>query len=101
MALYTRKQYLNKEVNHDEYYAQFVDSSVISCVRRVIGDAVIKKSKDQHFNDIPLQHWDMLAPAISSMCGRRIHEANDNGGISMSDCVCVAKRAAKIIRDGI
>ncbi len=95
----TRKQYMAKEVTHDEYYSQFVNDSVLSYVRDAIGKARILKSKDPHFNDIALSKWDRLAPSIRMMCGHAICKANESNGLSLSDCVCTAKQAARIIKE--
>jgi hypothetical protein len=103
----TRKQYMNKEVSHQDYYAQFVTETILDTVRSRIGTKRILKSTDPHFNDIPLQLWDNLAPAIRMTCGKSLSVSNAStcsrevklGGVSLSDCVCVAKAAAKIIKE--
>jgi len=103
---YTRKDYMSKKCSHDEYYAQFVNSSVLHLVKSFIGEAKIKKSTDPHFNDIPLKQWDTLNTDIRYICGRSISESNAStcaedvkqGGISLSDTVCVAKAAARQIK---
>lgn len=96
----SRKDYMAGKVCHDVYYGQFCNEGVKSAVLHSIGKARIKRSADKHFNDIPLVMWDSMAGAIKSACGRQIAEANGTGGISMSDCVCVAKAAARIIKEG-
>ena len=96
--MFTRKQYMNKEVSHQEYYAQFVTPNVMHFVRNVIGEGPIRDSQDPHFNDIPLVRWDNLHPYILSLVGWKISKAN-GGGVSLSDTVCVAKAAAEMIRD--
>ena len=96
---YTRQQYMNdKECSHAEYYGQFINYNIINAVKLCIGEDKIKKSKDPHFNDIPLNQWDNMKQTIISLCGRSIAEANGTGGISLSDTVCVAKQAAHQIR---
>jgi hypothetical protein len=75
---------MNKEISHQEYYAQFVTKSILDTVRRCIGTSRILKSEDQHFNDIDLKSWDNLYVI--------------NWG-SLSDSVCVAKAAARIIKE--
>lgn len=94
----TRKQYVNNECTHDEYYAQF-GKHLVELVSNTIGKERIENSNDPHFNDISLNRWDNLAGAVRMKCGKSIGEANGNGGVSLSDCVCSAKSAAKIIRD--
>lgn len=94
----THKQYMNKEATHQEYYAQF-GQHLVSLVSDTIGRDQILASQDPHFNDIPLQRWDRLAPAVEGHVGKLIGEANGNGGVSLSDCVCSLKAAARIIQE--
>lgn len=94
----TRKQYLAQEVSHQEYYGQFVTDGVRRIVAAAIGNGIFN-SVDPHFNDIPLDKWDRLYFIIRSAVGRQINEANDSVGVSLSDTVCVAKEAARQIRD--
>ena len=50
--MYTRKQYMDNEVSHAEYYAQF-GIHLIKLVENRIGKKRILESSDPHFNDIP------------------------------------------------
>lgn len=97
----TRQDYINKKATHEDYYSQFVDDSVLDTVKSFIGESVIKNSTDKHFNDIPLKEWDSLKPFILSSTGKSLAKANGRGGVSLSDCVCVAKQAARIIKEGL
>jgi hypothetical protein len=98
---------MNKEISHQDYYAQFVNDSVLSFVRSSIGKARILKSTDPHMNDIPLQLWYNLSHSIRMMCDKALSVSNAStcsrevkvGGVSLSDCVCTAKAAAKIIKE--
>jgi hypothetical protein len=81
-----------------KYYSQFTTPSVQRLVASVIGVDRIKRSTDPDFNDIPLQEWDNLQGYILSCVGSSLAKANGSGGISLSDCVCVAKTAARIIK---
>jgi hypothetical protein len=94
----TRKQYMNKEATHAEYYAQF-GQHLTGLVSRWIGRDRILASTDEHFNDIPLKEWDAMAESVRLTVGRSLAEANGTGGISLSDCVCSLKSAARIIKD--
>lgn len=101
---FNRKQYMAGEISHDDYYGQFVGASVLDLVSRAIGSDRIIRSEDEHFNDIPLSLWDALHPGIRRICGLAISESNSStssgsGGVSLSDTVCVAKAAARQIRD--
>ena len=93
--MYTRKQYMNKECNRDQYYAQFVDDSVILRVSRMVGVTRIIESNDEHFNDIPLHVWD--AVGITKHTGDKIRAAGTFP--SLSDSVCIAKNAARQIKE--
>ena len=94
----TRKQYMSKEFSYDQYYGQFVTDDVRLTVSALIGAERIKESKCEHFNDIPLKEWDSLNSMVRQHVGRMIADANGTGGISLTDCVCTAKQAAKQIR---
>ena len=96
--MYTRKQYLNKECSFNEYYEQF-GQHLTHDVEAFIGKDKIINSTDSSFNDIPLKEWDQLAPIVRITVGRAIAEANGTGGISLSDCVCSAKAAARLIKE--
>ena len=49
MNEWTRKQYMNKECTHDEYYWQF-GKYLVNLVKARFGEERIKASKDPHFN---------------------------------------------------
>jgi hypothetical protein len=110
----TRKQYLNDEISHSEYYAQFITDTMISNVKNNIGIERIKKSKDEHFNDIPLKEWDALnnfvfkivngsetcvsRPIVDSECIKKIKDAEE--WISSATIVCINKEIARQIKAG-
>lgn len=92
----TRKQYMNKECTHDEYYGQFAPL-IIPVVVNWVGAKAVRRSTDPHFNDIPLLHWDVLHGIVANRVGLLLRES---GGVnSQAETVCVAKAAAKLIRD--
>jgi len=93
----TRKQYINEEATHKEYYGQFAPS-LVRLVGDVIGREKIQASTDEYFNDIPLKRWDALQGSVMAICGAAIAEAS-GGGVSLSDCVSAAKAAARLIRE--
>ena len=97
--MFTRKQYMDKEVTHTEYYGQFVDGVMQEQVGLRIGVNRIINSKDKHLNDIPLKEWDNMEIMVRQHCGTSISMAS-GCGVSLSDCVCVAKAAAKQIKKG-
>jgi hypothetical protein len=89
----------DNNISRKDYYAQFVNASVLQIVSSFIGKDEIRNSKCEHFNDIPLKRWDGISQMIRQGCGRALGEANGSGGSSLSDCVCVAKAAARQIKE--
>ena len=105
----TRKQYMNNEINHHDYYSQFITEDVKKHLEMNIGKEKILKSKDEHFNDIKLELWDNLylptdsAEMVTIANG---HEVKREGHkvtmcYSLSDKVCIYKTLAKTIRDSV
>lgn len=91
---------MDGEVNHDDYYGQFVTDGVI----RLLDQERVKNSTDPHFNDISLLHWDRLAKflpweTISAVCDANESTHAGKRAYSLSDCVCVLKAAAKKVRE--
>lgn len=98
---HTRKDYMSGEVSHGEYYAQFITKEVKRLVKSRIKSKRIMQSKNDFFNDIPLVEWDALSPSIRQYVGYALGVANGTGGVSLSDCVCVAKAAARMIKEEV
>ena len=96
--MWTRKQYMAGEVSHHEYYSQFVTQRVISFVRSHIKESRIMQSTDPHMNDIPLFMWDEMHGVIEACCREKLKQAGQ-GGVSLSDTVCIAKTAARMIKE--
>ena len=102
----TREQYGKGECTHEEYFGQFVTEPIKTYVCRVIGEQRIMDSFDPHFNDIPLREWDRLSPQIATMIDRdKLREAEGwrdpkTFPWSLSTAVCIAKQAARIIKEG-
>lgn len=104
----TRKHYLNNEVTHRKYFAQFVNKAVKQEVLDYIGKDALLNSKDEHLNDIPLKKWDALA-GYSFFNGKLIVKPYDikpinldlikqaNETASCATLVCIYKEAAKQI----
>ena len=95
----TRKEYMDGTFTHEEYYSHFVNDEVKRFVTRSIGLHKIKSSTDPHFNDIPLYEWDRLNSYLCSICDKAISKANSSVGVSLSDCVCINKQAARMIKE--
>lgn len=93
---------------HNHYYGQFASVAVRVLVTRAIGFDRIKASADPHFNDIPLHEWDALVPFMKDLCLSRMADANGALSVdvfgrrsvlwSISDGVCIAKAAARLIK---
>lgn len=93
---FTRRQYLNKECTHHEYYSQFVTTITwISLTGRISAER-IKASTDPNFNDIPLAIWDSLPkhpPAVTEAL-------RDCGDVPVkAGHVCIYKAAALQIKN--
>ena len=93
--MYTRKQYLNKECTHRQYYGQFVDNRTKQRVLSGIGLEALKKSTDPHFNDIALTNWDKLVPNCPGSSGF----ANAGDYYTVAGGVGLLKEAARQILD--
>jgi hypothetical protein len=87
---YSRQDYLSGKVTHDEYYGQFVNKHILVCVESRVKLSRIMDSNDDAFNDIPLKIWDNFHPVVSQLAGLK--------NPSLSDSVCIAKRAALEIK---
>ena len=101
----TREEYLelsrsgNGTEAFHQYYGQFVTPYVLGVVRRHMGEDIIRASKDTHFNDIPLRMWDELVPLVWHGVASRNEELNGTRAVSVCECVCTLKAAARIIRN--
>lgn len=89
----TRKEYLNNECTHSEYYGQFVTNSIKSLVKQQFGIQVLRDSyaSDEHLNNIPLVKWDVIAPLVTS--GGKMKDCGDY--LTLSGQVCILKEAAR------
>lgn len=106
--MYTAKDLRDKVCSHDEYYKQFVNQAIINYVGRIIGIEIIKNSTDEHFNDIPLVRWDALNVGIQQLLDKDFYkkchnityaEEYKNSFLwSLSQAVCIAKAAARVIK---
>lgn len=101
----TRKEYLDLSRTGDslaafhQYYSQFVTPYVTEVVRTCIGEDIIRASKDVHFNDIPIKLWDKLVPLVRHGIASKNEDINGTRCVSMCECVCTLKTAARIIRN--
>lgn len=88
----TRKQYMNKECTHREFYAQFAGPGVKGRVLALIGIERLQSSTDEHLNDIPLKTWDALGP-VGSVAQWQAAEDSP----TMAGRTCIYKEAARQI----
>ncbi|AXH72677.1 MAG: hypothetical protein [Caudoviricetes sp.] len=96
--MFTKDQYMKHECTHEEFYGQFVTPHYISVVKSSIGIDNILKSTDEHFNDIPLKKWDMIARYGMDM-KMDYNKIKSTGGVySLSTFVCILKQAARVIK---
>lgn len=97
----TRKQYMNKEVSHHDYFSQFITEDTKRFILRSLTVEDIRnaiENGDEHLNEIKIPYnnrgrdgrwwWDD-APINT----RLVKESGDN--LSPSTHTCVAKAAAK------
>ena len=98
--IFSRDDYMKQICTHSEYYGQYMTESLLRYVADAIGIKAIERSKDKHFNDISLERWDGITPAIKGMVKSTF--TVDNGG-HISDCeaVCLAKQAARELKHNI
>jgi hypothetical protein len=99
----TRQEYMANSTfdTFRTYYGQFVTPNIKNIVRSTIGEARIKASKDPHMNDIPLREWDRLEFVIRYIVkGSRLWiELSGSNTFSQAEAVCIAKEAARQIRE--
>ena len=89
-TLLTRKEYMDGDVTHDQYYNQFVTQDIMDTILVSIGVHSILESTDPHFNDIDLKRWDRCAVLLED----KVKWPKDDGP-SLAGLVCVAKAGAK------
>jgi len=91
----TRKQYLDGNATHDEYYGE-IAALVAPPIRAGIIDRVrvALDEGDKHLNTIPLALWDSMAFGINPSRVREVLKERGDG-YSMSSGVCILKAAAK------
>ena len=92
----TRKQYMNKECTHQEYYEEIGKEAGV-----VIPDDVmnhVRKSTDEHLNDIPLYIWDRTAGWFKHQIAIAKQKRGDFW--SLAGGVCVVKAMARMQKQG-
>lgn len=93
-TMYTRTQYLNKEVTFEEYYGQFVDSYTKRLVPASLEEIREAYQKDKHLSNIPLKRWDERAVYVNHWeLGVKLKEANEV--LTLAVQVCILKQSAR------
>ncbi len=61
--MFTRQDYLDHRVSHEEYYSQFVTDYIKKCVQAHFGIDELARAHqgDRYFDNIPLNQWDAIA----------------------------------------
>jgi len=93
--MFTRLDYINGVCTHREYYSQFVTERVRRTVKERFTPQLLKTcfATDEHFNNIPLHKWDILAThLVSAECFKEHGDFVSKAGL-----VCIAKEAARQI----
>ena len=94
----TRKQYLNKDCTHAEYYAQFITEGVKRSVLQCFNLKELKASIDPSMNDLRLCRWDAVLTPFPKSVADKLREAGDFP--TLAGGVCIAKQAARETVDG-
>lgn len=98
MTTPTRKQYLDHEVTHEEYYRAIAETAGIwlGPDHPLVKQALT--STDEHYNDVPLKVWDSYFPIYRMQLQRALKAHAGTEGVSLSDNTCTLKQA---VRDAI
>ena len=93
---YTYHDYLQGNVSHHDYHAQFIKPFMERLLLNEISIQELEASTDIHFNDIALNRWDNVANILKtspSVCNS-VYKASGYGP-SLSTCVCILKVLAR------
>lgn len=93
---FTRRQRLDNECTHREYYAQFVTEQDRMLVLEI--EDRIYHSTCPSLNDIPLKIWTNMGVGIRARLTLQMKEVGDY--VSSAGVVCTLKEAAKQLREG-
>lgn len=93
--MFTRKDYLDKNCTHEQYYSQFVTNHSKALVLGMWDNQTLIDSyqKDDYFNHklTPLKSWDFLAGFLSTP--KIFTEAG--GWNTLSEKICILKQSAR------
>jgi hypothetical protein len=93
--MFTRKDYLDGNCTHQEYYSQFVTDGIKRLVTQNFDIKTLQKQfeKDEYFNGMELRLWDKLTHLFQ--CNKVMCEHGDYA--TLAGRVCILKEAARQI----
>lgn len=98
--MFSRKQHMNGECSHREYYAQFAGIFMEAVAGKFKPEFLRSRlAEDEHLNNIPLSYWDMLSAGYKSEYAKINEGLNGSRCWSLAGGVCAAKEAAKQIAE--
>lgn len=93
----TRRQYMNCEYTHDQYYSQFVNEPIYHLVlRKFTAKRLADCSDQEYFNGIPNHLWDHMESSCRALVDKSLLKETGEGW-SYATCVCILKAAARQI----
>jgi hypothetical protein len=95
--MFTRKQYLDSECSHFDYYSQFVGAYVFAELALGISRERLMQSTDPHFNDIPLRQWDQIGVRLLNYRNFTSALKSAQEVPALCAAVCVLKTAARMV----
>lgn len=95
--MYTRQQYMDKQVSHDEYYKTLADAAGIGNFDDAFLDRVRKciEQGDEHLNNIALSKWDNMCIMDRHNAALRDELKRRNDQLSLSTGVCMRKAKSR------
>jgi len=92
-----RKDYLAGKISHEEFYLEFADAIAFDDLASLVpADAC--KSRDPHFNDVPLKLWDYRFAEVRFLLSRAINQGRvmkRSNSLSAAESACLLKEVAK------
>lgn len=89
----TRKDYINGNCSHNEYYGEIVSLANITAPSWIM--EMVKDSNDDHYNDIPLTKWDSAGQSITQNFKIKSILEERGDSLTAAGIVCMMKQAAK------
>lgn len=92
-----RKLYMQQKISHEEFYLSFADAIAFDDLATLVPEAACK-SRDPHFNDVPLKLWDYRFVAVRTLLSRAINQgrvSKQTDRLSAAESVCVLKAVAR------